>query len=110
MAEHREKPFLWLLQGQAQGEVTAPAPEDLFILLGAANAVTLFSPVTKGAMRSQLLTGFPARNPNPTPASYKPGDLLCSATSVARKGFRGRFGSKSAQVSLGTDHLRGTPK
>lgn len=80
-------------------EVTAPVPEDLFILPGAANAATRLPQVTVGAIRSQLVTGFLAQNPNPTPASHKPGDLLGSAASVAREGFRNRFGSKSAQVN-----------
>lgn len=95
MAGQGENPPSWLLQGS---EVTAPAPEDLFILPGTANAATLLPQVTVGAMRSQLATGFLAGNPNPTPASCKPGDLLGSATSVARKGFRDGFGYKKAWV------------
>lgn len=50
-------------------------------------------------MRSQLATGFLARNPNPTPASHKAGDLQGSAASMAHEGFRDGFGSESAQVS-----------
>lgn len=82
-------------------EVTAPAPEVLFILPGAANAATLSPQVTVGAMRSQLTTGFLGRNPNPTAASRKPGDILGSDASVAREGFGGGFGSVTARVSPG---------
>lgn len=79
--------------------MTAPAPEDLLILPEAANVAALLPQVTVGVMRSQLATGFLAGNPNPTPASHKPGNLLGSAASVAREGFRGRFGSESAPVA-----------
>jgi len=86
---------------RAGTKVTASAPGDLFILPGAANAATLLPQVTVGVMRSQLATGFLVGNPNPIPASRKPADLLGSAASVAREGFRGGFGSESAWVSPG---------
>lgn len=45
---------------------------------------------------NRLLAG----NPNPNPASRKPGDLLGSATPEAREGFGYRFGPESSLGSL----------